>query len=55
MIIKGTDETFVSTIHARSSYRPEEIVWNARLADIFAFEDGKRVIDFGRFHDVVNY
>ncbi len=55
VVMKGTDETFVSTIHARASYRPEEIVWNARLVDIFGFDEGgNRIIDFRRFHDVVN-
>ncbi len=54
VVMKGLDETFVSTIHARTSYRPQEIVWNARLADIFDVDDqGQRVIDFRRFHDVV--
>jgi inward rectifier potassium channel len=54
VVMKGLDETFVSTIHARTSYRPEEIVWDARLADIFTTnDDGERAIDFRRFHDIV--
>lgn len=53
VVMKGLDETFASTIHARTSYIPEEIVWNGRLADIFMLDDsGRRIIDFRHFHDV---
>ncbi|MGH6987202.1 MAG: ion channel [Caulobacteraceae bacterium] len=54
VVMTGTDETFASLIHARTSYRSDEIVWNARLADIFAQdEEGGRLIDFNHFHEVV--
>jgi inward rectifier potassium channel len=53
VVMKGLDETFVSTIHARTSYTPDEIVWGRRLADIFVTDaQGRRAIDFTRFHDV---
>jgi inward rectifier potassium channel len=51
VVMKGLDETFASTIHARKSYGPEDIVWGRPFVDIF-FEDevrGRR-IDFRRFH-----
>lgn len=51
VVIRGLDETFVSTIHARSSYLPHEIVWGRRLADILTeTEDGRRAVDFTCFH-----
>ena len=54
VVMKGLDETFVSTIHARTSYTPDQIVWGRRLADIFSVDTrGERTIDFSRFHDVV--
>jgi inward rectifier potassium channel len=54
VVMKGLDETFASTIHARASYAPHEIVWGGRLADIFTrLPDGRRAIDFRRFHEVV--
>ncbi len=54
VVMKGLDETFVSTIHARASYTPDEIIWGSRLADIFTMlPDGGRAIDFRRFHDIV--
>jgi inward rectifier potassium channel len=53
VVLRGLDETFVSTIHARASYLPQEIAWDRRLADIFTFApDGRRAIDFGRFHEL---
>jgi inward rectifier potassium channel len=52
--MKCLDETFASTIYARASYAPHEIVWGRRLADIFTrLPDGRRAIDFRRFHDIV--
>lgn len=54
VIVRGLDETFVQTIHARTSYTPDEVVWNAKLADIFAVdEQGRRALDFSRFHEVI--
>jgi inward rectifier potassium channel len=54
VVMKGIDETFVSTIHARASYSPHEVIWGAHLADIFSYgEDGRLAIDFRRFHDVI--
>jgi inward rectifier potassium channel len=52
--LTGIDETFAQTIHARHSYRADEILWNGRLADILDWtEDGRRRINYRRFHDVV--
>jgi inward rectifier potassium channel len=51
VVIRGLDETFVSTIHARTSYLPHEIFWGRRFADILtATADGRRAVDFNRFH-----
>jgi inward rectifier potassium channel len=53
VVLRGLDETFAQTIHARTSYMPEEIVWGARLADVFSrAADGRPVIDYTRFHDI---
>lgn len=53
VVIRGLDETFVSTIHARTSYLPHEIEFGARLADIFSRDaDGRRRIDFTRFDEI---
>jgi inward rectifier potassium channel len=48
----GIDETFSQTIHTRHSYVPSEILWNVRFADIITrTSDGRRAIDYSRFHD----
>ena len=50
----GIDETLVQPVHARTSYLPHEILWNHRFADIIGYtEDGRRAIDYRRFHDTV--
>jgi len=52
--IVGIDETFSQTIHARHTYEASEIHWNRRFADILGrTEDGRRSIDYRRFHDTV--
>jgi inward rectifier potassium channel len=51
----GIDETLVQPVHARTSYLPHEIRWNHRFADVMGWtEDGRRAIDYRRFHDTVN-
>ena len=50
--LTGIDETVAQPVHARWSYRAEDIRWNHRLADMLGFtEDGRRAMDFARFHD----
>jgi inward rectifier potassium channel len=54
VILKGLDETFAQTIHARASYTPDEILWGAKFVDIFSRSpDGRPVIDYTHFHDIV--
>jgi inward rectifier potassium channel len=54
VVLKGIDETFAQTIHARGSYTPDRIAWGARLVDIFSRDDdGISRIDYTRFHDIV--
>jgi inward rectifier potassium channel len=53
VLLEGTDETFSQRVHARTSYKPTEVVWNARFADMFdrkGLQDGLS-IDVGRLHD----
>jgi inward rectifier potassium channel len=50
--VTGLDETTSQTIHARTSYLADEIHWNRRFQDVFTqTEDGRRAIDYRRFHD----
>jgi len=54
ILLTGIDDTFSETVHARSSYKADEIVWNARFADIFRYGEGAEPlsIDIGKFHDL---
>ncbi len=39
ILIRSFDDTFSQNVHARHSYRHEEIVWNARFQPAFYFDD----------------
>ena len=54
VLLTGMDETFSQTIHARSSYKPDEIVWNARFGDIFTYapDRGPVSIDVRRIDNI---
>jgi inward rectifier potassium channel len=53
VVLRGLDETFAQTIHARGSYNPDQILWGRRFADIFSRDDeGRPVIDYAHFHDI---
>lgn len=54
VLLSGIDETFEQTVHARSSYSADEIVWNARFQSMFRPADaGVRVsIDVSRIHTI---
>jgi inward rectifier potassium channel len=48
----GLDETFSQSVHARHTYRADELVWNARFIDLFQIApNGERQIDYAKFHD----
>ncbi len=52
--VMGIDETMSQTIHARTSYQADEIVFGRRFADMFGYtEAGRLAIDYGVFHDTV--
>ena len=53
ILLSGIDETFSQTVHARSSYRAEEVVWGARFADMFLRTgDGLVGVDMRKLHDI---
>jgi inward rectifier potassium channel len=54
VLLSGIDETFEQTVHARSSYRPGEIVWNARFTSMFLPSDSRSRIsvDIRQVHDI---
>src|SRR3984957_11253252 len=55
ILLTGMDETFSQVVNARSSYRADEVVWDAKFSDIFIYDPGGKMagIDMKRFHDTV--
>jgi inward rectifier potassium channel len=54
VLLNAFDETFSQTVHTRSSYRGDEVVWGARFKSIFnpPREDGTLSVDIRKLHDV---
>jgi inward rectifier potassium channel len=54
VLLSGIDDTFGQTVHARTSYRADEIIWGARFRSMFLPNDtASRVsVDISRLHDV---
>ena len=54
VLLTGVDEALEQTVHARSSYRSDEIVWNARFRSMFLTEgSGERVaVDISQIHEI---
>ena len=54
VLLTGVDETYEQTVHARTSYRADEIVWNARFKSVFRGVSTSELlsIDVSRLHDI---
>jgi inward rectifier potassium channel len=54
ILLSGIDETFAQTVHARTSYKPDEIVVGARFVNMYKplEPDGSQGIDIGKLHDI---
>jgi inward rectifier potassium channel len=51
--LTGYDQTLGQTVHAYSEYSLHDIVPNSRFVDVVTIHaDGRRELDFSRFHDV---
>ncbi|MBI1809081.1 MAG: hypothetical protein HYR75_04225 [Gemmatimonadetes bacterium] len=53
IVVSGVDETFSQQVHARTSYRPEEVAWGAKFRNIFRPPDahGSLSVDVGRIDE----
>jgi inward rectifier potassium channel len=52
VLLVAIDETFAQTVHARTSYKSEQILWRARFKDMFVGDDDSGLnIDVRRLHD----
>jgi inward rectifier potassium channel len=54
ILLTGIDETFSQAVHARSSYKSEEVVWGARFTNLFnpPTPSGVLSIDIGKLHEI---
>jgi len=54
VLLTGIDEAVEQTVHARSSYRADEIVWNARFQSMFLKHDSQSrvAVDVSRVHEI---
>jgi inward rectifier potassium channel len=50
-LITAADETYAQTVHARTSYDKNDVVWGARFRDMYLFDRDSIAIDMTRLHD----
>ena len=54
VLFTGTDEAFSQTVHTRSSYKADEVVWNARFGDMYNRSASSQLltVDIRRLHNI---
>jgi inward rectifier potassium channel len=52
ILLSATDDTSSQTVHARSSYKYDELVWGAKFSDIFTSESGGMGIDVRKLNEI---
>jgi inward rectifier potassium channel len=54
ILVIGTDETASQTVHSRSSYKADEIVWGAKFANMFLRSESEGIsgMDLSRIHEI---
>ncbi|MEO8911118.1 MAG: ion channel [Gemmatimonadaceae bacterium] len=54
ILLTGIDETLSQTVHSRSSYKAEEIVWGAKFANMFMRTEADGIVGMNvtRIHDI---
>jgi len=54
VLLTGIDETVSQTVHSRSSYQANEIVWGAKFANMFMRDEAEGIMgmDLNRIHDI---
>jgi inward rectifier potassium channel len=53
LLLSGIDDTFAATVHARTSYKPEQLRWDEKFANIFnqPDADGVMSVDISRLDE----
>lgn len=54
VLFSGIDETFSQTVYTRSSYKADEVEWNARFSDIYNRSASSQLltVDIRRLHNI---
>ncbi len=53
ILVNAIDDTSSQPVHARSSYKWQEVVWNAQFSDMYrTTRDGRMSVDLRRLHDI---
>ncbi len=54
VLLIAKDETVSQTVHSRSSYQAEEIVWGAKFANMFMRDEAEGIVgmNLNRIHDI---
>ena len=54
VLMTGVDETYEQTVHARTSYRADEIIWNAKFRPVFRGKSASHLlsVDVSRLNDI---
>ncbi len=54
VLLSGVDEALEQTVHVRSSYRADEIVWHARFQSMYLQADARSrvAVDISRVHEI---
>ncbi len=53
VLVNAIDDTFQQMVHARTSYRWDEVVWGAKFRDMYRHKgEGQIRIDLRRIHDI---
>jgi len=54
ILVIGTDDTASQTVHSRSSYKADEIVWDAKFANMFLRSESEGIIgmNLSRIHEI---
>ncbi len=51
VLLNGFDETFSQTVHARSSYTADEVVWGAKFRSMFDVSADEMAVDVRKLHE----
>jgi inward rectifier potassium channel len=54
ILLTGTDETLSQTVHSRSSYKADEVIWGAKFANMFLRTEANGIIgmNLSKIHDI---